>query len=299
MGPPGAGKTDVLTTYIEAEIELFVLITEPGGAESLLDACARRKLDISKLHWTTVQPAAEGLTALDDMVKTVANNSFEDIQKIKSGVGKDKTREPAMKLLKSLKNFVCERDGKDYGSYFDWSADRAFALDSMSGCALIAMALTIGYKPAAHQGEWGVAMNFLEQLMLNITSNRRCFLTVTAHVEKELNQITGVQQIMASTLGAKLSPKLPRFFSEVVLAKRTLDEKRSFRFTWSTVEANADLKNRALEAKSEINPSFVPIVNVYKQRLNSMQGEVVIPNPPTAKPQPTLTQPLKPTGATT
>lgn len=267
-GAPGAGKTDSLATLIEAGLELFVIMTEPGGVESLLDSCARRKLPVDKLHWTSVQPATLGWSAMTDMVKVIGTQGFESIQNIKSGVGKEETRKPAMAFLDALKNFHCERTGQQYGDVSSWGPERAFAVDSLSGLSLMAMSLTIGYKPAAHQGEWGVAMSFLEQLILKMTSDRNCFFVLTAHVEKEANEITGVQQIMASTLGRKLAPKIPRFFSEVVYAKRTISQGNAS-FTWSTIDANADLKNRSLPVATAMEPNFKPIVDAYNVRLKA------------------------------
>jgi len=273
LGAPGSGKTDVTATYIEAGIETFVIVTEPGGVESLLDSCARRRLDVKKLHWTTVLPAAAGWSAMEDMVKTIGSYGYEDIAKIKTGVGKEETRKPAMKLLKTLANFEDEHSGRPYGNTSAWGDDKALIFDSLSGLNLLAMALTIGYKPAAHQGEWGVAMNFVEQLLLKMTSDRSCFFSMTAHVEKEMNEISGVNQIMASTLGRKLAPKVPRFFSEVVYAKRFVSDGKA-KFTWSTVDNSADLKNRSLPMGTDLLPSYKPVVEAY-QRRKSLAGSTV------------------------
>lgn len=305
LGSPGSGKTDALATYIEAGIETFVIITEPGGVESLLDSCTRRKLDVNRLHWATALPAAPGWNAMEDMVKTIGSYGYEDIQKIKSGVGKTETRIPTMKLLKTLGDFRCERTGRSYGDTSKWGDDCALAFDSLSGLNLLAMSLTIGYKPAAHQGEWGVAMNFVEQLILKLTSDRSCFFTMTAHVERELNEITGTTQLMASTLGRKLAPKIPRFFSEVVYAKRAIaDGKASF--TWATVDSSADLKNRSLPISTSLTPSYVPIVNAYRVRKNLANGTAaaVSEAPPPVKEAPTSVvkptiAPMRPATATT
>jgi hypothetical protein len=214
------------------------------------------------------------------MIRTVATSSFEQIQLIKSGVGKDLTRKPAMALLEALKDFPCERTGQKFGDVASWDPERALCVDSLSGLSLMSMALAIGYKPAAHQGEWGVAMNFLEQLLLKLTSDRKCFFVLTAHVEKEANEITGVAQIMASTLGRKLAPKIPRFFSEVVYAKRTLTNGKAS-FLWSTIDEKADLKNRALPVSAAIEPNFEPIVAAYRRRVEMAASA---PLPPTAVP---------------
>jgi hypothetical protein len=109
-------------------------------------------------------------------------------------------------------------------------------------------------------------MNFVEQILLKLTGDRRCFLVVTSHIEKELNEITGTTQIMASTLGKKLAPKIPKFFSEVVYAKRHLAG-TTVRFSWSTVDNQAELKNRALPVSVDLSPTFAPIVEAYRARV--------------------------------
>ncbi len=292
LGETGAGKTDVIPTFIEAGIETFVIITEPTGVDTLLDSVSRRKLDINKLHWTSCLPAAAGWQAMTDMANTIGTTGYEDITKLKSGVGKSETRKPAMKLLESLSNFHCERTGKDYGDTSKWGNDRALCLDSLSGLSLLSMALTIGYKPAAHQGEWGVAMNFLEQVLLKITSDRQCFLGVTAHIEKELNELTGANQVMASVLGRKLAPKIPRFFSEVVRTKKLIVEGKA-KFVWSNMESDTALKNRALPLSSNLEPSFVPVVESFRARMR-LAGAPSSPAPAAPVPVPAPTSAVVP-----
>jgi hypothetical protein len=149
--------------------------------------------------------------------------------------------------------------------------------------------LTIGYKPAAHQGEWGVAMNFIESVLNKLLADRQYIFVLTSHIEREVSELTGSSQTMVSTLGRKLAPKLPRYFSEVVYAKRILD-KGTAKFLWSTVEMQMDLKNRSLPISSEIVPSFVPIIDAYRRRIASI-GE---PPPPPTEPV-TVAKPLPPT----
>ena len=176
-----------------------------------------------------------------------------------------------MKLLHSFSNFKCERTGESFGDVSKWDDTRALALDSMLGLSLISWMLTLGYKPAAHQGEWGVAMNFIEQLLLKVTSDRRCFFVLNAHIEKELNEITGVSQIMVSTLGRKLAPKIPRFFSEVIYSKRIMKDGKAT-FTWATVDSGADLKNRSLPLSTSLDQDYKPIVDAYRRRKTLAAG---------------------------
>lgn len=192
---------------------------------------------------------------------------FESLAKIKSGIGKEHTRPAAMKLLSTLSNFTCERTGKAYGDVTSWGPDRCFALDSLSGLSVLAWNLTVGHKPTAHMGEWSIAMNFISDLVMKLTSDRNCYFVLTAHIEKEMNEITGVNQIMTSTLGKKLAPKLPRFFSEVIYAKKP--GKMSDPFTWATIDPSASLKNRGLPMSDKLAPDFKQVVDSYTARVKS------------------------------
>jgi hypothetical protein len=270
-GASGSGKTSALTTFAKKGIETFVLCTEPGGAESLVDWAQKTSVPLDKLHWTTVLPATQGWSGLQDMVTRISAMDFEALSKIKSGIGKEHTRPAAMKLLETIQNFRCDRTGESYGDVTTWGADRAFCLDSLSGLSIIAWALTVGHKPTAHMGEWNIAMNFISDILMKLTSDRKCFFVLTAHVEKEMNEITGVTQIMASTLGRKLAPKIPRFFSEVVYAQRS---KTDPKFRWSTIDDSADLKNRALPVSDKLPPDFGPVVDAYHNRLKAMDASV-------------------------
>ena len=266
MGEPGSGKTDSLATWIEAGKELFVIVTEPDGIASLLDSCERRKLNVDKLHWTSARAAVPGWNALEDMTTAIGTLTFEQIAQIKVGIGKEHTRKPAWQFIQSGKDFTCERTGKSYGPVDKWDDSRVLAIDSLSGLSLIAWMLTVGYKAGSHQGDWGSAMNYIEQLVLKFSNDCKCYFVLTAHIEREIHELTGSSRVMVSTLGRKLPPKIPRFFSEVVLAKRTL-KGTAPAFTWATVDSMADLKNRALPVGTDLIPSFVPIARAYERRL--------------------------------
>lgn len=264
QGASGAGKTRSIATLIKAGVEVFHIGTEPGYTESAIDGIRELKTDINKYHYATALPATEGWTALDEMTEKIGTMTFEGLSKIQ-GVGKDKTRKPAMDLLLQLKDFKDERlNGQSFGSFVNWGPDRALVLDSLSGLSTIAWYLTVGHKPTGAPGEWNIAMNWIEAVLMKINSDRRCWFILTAHVEKEVDEISGVNRIMTSTLGRKLAPKIPRFFSEVVYAKRTTDEPK---FRWSTIDAAADLKNRGLPVGDKLAPDFGPLVTAYQARL--------------------------------
>lgn len=275
MGESGCGKTSSLATYLEAGIETFVICTEPGGPESLVDWCnkvdtkiGKKKYDLDLLHWTTALPSTQGFKGLEEMIMEISTKNFEQISSNKNGIGKPETRAAAMNVLGAMQNFHCERTDKFYGSYTDFSDEQAFCMDSLSGVSVIGWALTVGHKPTAHMGEWNIAMNFIQDLLMKITSDRKCFFTLTAHIEKEMNELTGVNQVMVSTLGKKLAPKIPRFFSEVIYAKRAPGKEG--KFTWSNVDATVALKNRGLPINDAMIPSFVPLVEAFRARKKAL-----------------------------
>lgn len=229
----------------------------------------------------TCLPATEGWEAMTQMTTDIGTKDFQALSAMK-GIGKDKTREPAYKLIKCLQNFVCERTGEDYGSFTNWTDTDCLVIDSLSGLSILAWYLTVGYKPTGAPGEWNVAMNWIESLLMKINSDRKCFFVLNAHVEKEMDEITGVNKVMVSTLGRKLAPKLGRFFSEIVYAKR---QKTLPNFIWSTLDDTAELKNRALPISDRLDPDYGLVVEAYKKRKLLAQGTSgalnKIPNPAT------------------
>lgn len=260
IGPIGTGKTTALVTFIEAGLDLFVIGTDPGFEESILDAMEKNDLDMSKLHYQYIAPASTSWTALLDAANKVNMLNYEGLTSLKSGVSKSEYRQ-FVELLTALSDFTDHRTGEKFGPVDAFPENVAFAIDGLSGINVMAMDMMIGGKPVAHQGEWGVAMNMEEKLVLKLTSDLKCFFVLTAHIEKEPDLVNGIPIIMVGALGRKLAPKLPRTFSDVILSV-----KEGNKFTWSTAALNVDLKSRSLPIKDGLDPSFEQIVNVWRKR---------------------------------
>jgi hypothetical protein len=266
IGEVGSGKTWAISTLADKpnDLDVFVILTEPNGLESLLNAWQKKNLPIEKLHWRQVTPARVGFEGLIAQAKLVAmaDQKFLSDQKPTNNRGNSKW----IDLLGACHNFVCERDGKSYGSITEFDPTRAVIIDSLSGLNLMAMDVTIGDKATANPGEWGIAMKLLEKFLITLTSGLKCPLVITAHMEKELEENTGLTKIMVSTLGKKLAPTIPRFFSEVVMSYREGTE-----FYWSTSAANVALKNRSLPIAPKLSADYTPIIKAWKQRINFAQ----------------------------
>lgn len=262
LGPTGTGKTHSLATIIEAGLELFVIVTEPNGLDTLLDAVPSGAID--KLHYKVIPPARPGFDTLFDMSKKISIMNYEALSKM---VPTNRTNAQFLQVVDACRNFTCDRTGEVFGSFETFDASRAVAIDSLSGISLMAMDLTIGDKVTAHQGEWGVAMGILEKFLLGCTSNLNCLFTICGHIERETDELTQGTKLMASTLGRKLAPKIPRFFSEVVLC--STEGKNYF---WNTEGLGVDLKHRALPLASKLAPNFAPVINKYNERLKLTGG---------------------------
>lgn len=276
MGAPGSGKTDCLATLLKAGLKLFVICTEPDGIASLLDSCERRGIPIDNLHWITRLPVSVGWKGLKEMAKQVGQLGYEDIANLKTGIGKEYTRQAMMDLLTGFETFVDERTGYSFGDITQLGPDCAVALDSLSGINTTVKMATSGYKPNPHRGEWGVSMTTIENLLHQLTSDRKAFFILNAHIERESNEITGASQIMASTLGSRLAPKIPRFFSEVIYSKRSVVDDKPI-FTWSTADPQASLKNRTLPLATTLIQDYAPVVEGYRKR------KAIAATPPAAK----------------
>lgn len=281
FGPAGSGKTASIATFAKAGIETFVLGTEPGFAESLIDHATRINAPLSKIHWATALPKTSGFSAMSAMTEKISALSFEDVAKIKVGIGKDQTRAAAMGVLTLLQDFKCERDGKSYGDVTSWGPDRCFVLDSLSGLSLISWYLTVGHKPTAHEGEWSIAMNWIHDLLLKLTSDRSCYLVVTAHDEKETDPISGANKVYVSTLGRKLAPKIPKFFSDVVKTYKSGTSDKDVKYLWRTIDTASDLKNRSLPIGEALEPNFKAVTDSYQKRLKDVAAALQSASSPT------------------
>jgi hypothetical protein len=116
-----------------------------------------------------------------------------------------------------------------------------------------------GLRPGMTQPEIGIAQEHLRDTVSILTS-LSCFILVTAHLERETNEIQQREKIMVSTVGKKLAPQLVRPFSEVVLSYRIAGEG----FWWSNDDNGAELKHRLLPLSSKITPDFGKLVEAYR-----------------------------------
>ena len=250
VGATGSGKTHVIRTLIEAGITPFVLYTEPG-MRTLAD------LPDDAYHYHYIAPSTPTWNDLYDNAKKINTMSFKALTQL--GDMDKKKYGQFLEVITTMNDFVCDRTGEHFGDVSLWNTDRAIVIDSLSGLNIMAMDMVVGAKPVKAMGDWGVAMDNLERFINAMTNNTQCHFVMTAHLEREHDEVTGAVHLMASTLGKKLAPKIPRFFDDVVLCQQ-----KDGVFSWATLGLNVDLKWRNLKPGRELPPSFVPLIESWK-----------------------------------
>lgn len=252
MGASGTGKTHSIRTLVDAGLEVFVLFTEPG-MEVLADVPS------DKLHWHYIPPASPDWSDMIDSATKINKMSLKALADM-SDINKSKYT-GFLDVLSALANFKCDRTGQTFGDVSTWDASRALVLDSLSGLSIMAMNLVTGSKPVKSIADWGMSMDNLERLTTKLCVDTTCHFVMIAHLEREVDEVTGGTALMASTLGRKLGPKLPRFFSDVIHVKRD-----GTKFSWSTSTSNVDTKARNVAISESLPPSFLPIISSWRTR---------------------------------
>ena len=272
LGEVGNGKTSSLPTFIAAglklkiPLKLAVIITDPGGEESLLDGMrlhappGMETLPMDRLFYNYIAPTSNDWKALIDMAEKVGKFGYKDLSEMKHGLAKEKHKQ-FIEVLQCLSNFK-DQHGNFHGPTDDFDNTWLLAIDGLSGINNMAMQLHVGLKPNMHQGEWGVAMATEEALINQLIAVTKCFTCLVAHVDKEFDEVIGKPQFMPAFLGRKLAPKAPRIFSDVILQCRDVDK-----FKWSTIRKDySSLKARNVPLKDDLKPSFEQIVRAWLKR---------------------------------
>lgn len=261
-GGTGTGKTYSIRTLIDEGITPFIIATEPGTMATLGD------LPEGSFHYHYIKPAKVSWGDFRKNAQDINTLSFEMLTK-KKDMQKQKYGQ-FLEVLDTLANFKCDITGEEYGCVDDWGTDRCLIVDSLSGLNIMAMDLVVGAKPVKAPGDWGVAMDNLERLINSLCCGIDTHFILISHLEREKDEVTGGIKLMASTLGQKLAPKIPRFFDDVIQA-----ENKGGLFTWSTMGAQIDLKGRHLPVSDKHQPSYKAIIEDWKKKGGTIEKTAI------------------------
>lgn len=256
LGGGGVGKSHSLATLEQAGLEVACIFTEPSGLETLSEITSEEKF-----HWMYIPPGSPSMADLARVAQLISSLSFKSLTEL-SDIDKAKYNQ-WRDFIDACADFKCQRCGKHIGPLDKLGPGWAAALDSLSGMNELAMKLVVGLKPVKSPGDWGVAMDNLGNFVTAFNTGLKCLGVITAHMERETDPNTGSSSFQAATLGQKLAPKIGRFFSDIVLAKR-----EAKKFTWSTGAIGVDLKARNLPVATEnLEPTFKGVVEKWHKRI--------------------------------
>lgn len=260
IGPAGSGKTSVIVTALAAGLTVRMLATEPSAPNRVLEHAKKVNVNADKFDWCYVSPGGVSWDSLKAAATQVNTMTLKQIADQSSGIAKSDGTQ-WMKMLNAIADFKSDKTGQSLGDATEWGPDVMFVVDGLTGISTMSRRLTVGLKPTPSPGEWGIMQGNILDLIRKLCSDCKCFFTLIGHIERETNELTGGTNLTVSTLGAKLAPKLPPEFTNVVQALRN-----GTTFTWSTATAGVDTKAGDLPIQEGLAPSFAPIIASYRAR---------------------------------
>jgi len=265
QGDSGSGKTYSLGTLVDwaarqtPQREVFCLFTE-NGLETLLGYWKDKSVEVpANLHWHVISSPAIGLKALTDAAQKVGILSYESITKMTDP--ERGANNPYYKILQAFNDFPDDRTGHKFGNIGEWKADRILCVDSLSELGNACMKMVIGNKPTASQPDYGVAQNNLMNLLRFFTQGFPPTFVMTAHLQRQVNEITGGVQLMTKAIGKAMADDIPQLFSEVLFTQR-----EGTNWYWDTAAPNVTTKTRYLPIKGKIDPNFGQIMDKWTLR---------------------------------
>lgn len=239
---PGTGKPLEAFSIVTDRHSLAVIQEEPAA------------------HYIYIPPVAADWSVLQETFANTNKLTYEGLCGMKAGIRKPECTQ-LLKVVAALNKFECEHCGKNFGDVSQWKTDRLLIIDHLSGISTMSRQLTVGLRQIMSQGEYGVAMTNISNLLSALTGGCSCHLAVMAHIEQEKDDVSGLIYHMAQTLGQKLAPQLPKEFSDVIRA-----DKQGTSFFWTTVYNNMAVKGINAEIASNLAPSFEVLFNGWLKR---------------------------------
>lgn len=265
IGAAGSGKTRSLATFADwasrqsLPRRVIVLFTE-NSLETFLGFWRDRQLEVpGNIHWHVVKTKAlpfDSLVKGADMVGKLAYKAITEMVDPMKG-----QNNPYLKIMQVLAKFTDDRTGEDLGSISDWSSNDIFMLDSLSELANACMKMVIGNKPTASPSDYGVAQNNLLNFLRFITQGFPPTLVMTAHVQRQQDEITGGVKLMTKAIGKAMGDDIPQLFSEVIGCVRD-----GTNWYWDTANSSLDTKTRYLPIQSKISPDGAQIMDKWLNR---------------------------------
>lgn len=264
-GPSGTGKTFALGTLVEwaskqtPQIEVFCIFTE-NGLETLLGYFLDSGKKVPEnLHYHVIKTPTLDLAALIGGAQDAGKLSYAALTAKVDG--NRAVNNPWERFLTVLMDVPCDRTGKKYGNIGTWDSTRILVNDSLSETANACFKMVVGNKPVASQPDYQVAQNNLINWLRYMTQSLQCTFVITAHVQRQTNELTQSTQVMTKAIGKAIGDEIPQLFSETIFTVR-----EGAAWYWDTAAAGVDTKTRYLPVQSKLRPDFSQIMDKWLAR---------------------------------
>lgn len=262
QGDSGTGKTGALASLVGAGYTLRVIDLDNG-------------LDVLRSYLTHPSSPYRKATAEMDLSERVQYVTLTETMRVIQGrllPAKSTVWDRAVGLLN---NWI--DGGNKFGPVSSWGPDVVLVIDSLtmlSTAALNFVQATNGrlgaYQTSAKSNEnrrdIGMAQTMIESLLqLLYDSSIRCNVVMISHIVY-VDEQTGVPQLPGegstirgypSALGRALSPRIPRYFNNVLQAKTTGTGTATRHRLYTMPQGTVDLKSSApLQVKPEYDLGF-------------------------------------------
>jgi hypothetical protein len=263
LGAAGTGKSYSIGTLVDwAEKNGFhchVIYTE-NSLETLLGYWLDRGKEVPKsLAWhVNIVPALP----LDSLIKGAKDSGMMSYKQLTEMTDPDRMKNnPWEKFLRLLTDVPDDRTGAKFGSIDTWDNRKILVIDSLTEAANAAFRMQTGNKPTASPPEYQVAQNNFYNWLRYMAQSLRCTFVMTGHPQRQMNELTGAQNVTTSAIGKALGEDIPRQFSEVVWCRR-----EGVSWVWDNMTSGIDTKKRYLPLSAKILPDFAQIMDPWMKR---------------------------------
>lgn len=259
-GEVGSGKTYALRTLLPEYTDhdgtvrrgagkRTLLVSLEPGAEATLHHNLCRTRDDFGIHVHYIQPLA---ISWDDMAMWARIINSMPLEKALAQEDSQKRKcTQFMELLNTCKSFVCDRCGLEAGDAGELGDDTALALDGLSNLTIIARHLCVGLKPILSRPEYNPVMDTVENFLRLFWGGTKCSAILLAHIDREINPVSGMSMITVHTIGQKLAPRILKMPDETMLA-----EYEDGKYTWTTNLTGHILKTRNMPRATGLAPDL-------------------------------------------
>jgi hypothetical protein len=237
FGISGSGKTGLIGKLAEAGYRIFGMDFD-DGFDILMDPMVMRPDVRKNVYYKTLKDNA---LAVGGKLIPQATAWAEFVS-----------------LLGDWKESVAGGPPVSLGNFRTWGPKDVLWIDSCTFLSDAAMnrALQLGGRLGARPQiqDYGAAMDDISSVFeLLYSPHCKCNVVVTSHLQFAADEnFGGARKAMVSVLGNKLAPKIPRYFNNMILLKKSIDNGKVVRKLYTQGDATVDLKTS--------KPSVVPSV---------------------------------------